>query len=134
MEQFKRYWGIKVLLLVLFWVFLIQSSSLRAREQWRVVDYEEITIADTATYLTVAKYYTASTNKILSDYAVGYLKDAQVNFRLDGTNPTSSVGTTLEIGQLLYMDTYDKVQKARFIRTGGTSGKLCIHYFKWYGN
>lgn len=101
-------------------------------KEFRPVDYEAKSITDTAQTLTTTKYYTAASNAILADYALCFLEGAQIRVRYDGTNPTSAVGTPIEVGQSFSLEGFDQLSKFRAIRTGGTSGTLHVNYFKRY--
>ena len=61
--------------------------------------------------------------------AVCRLETEQVRFTLDGTAPTSSAGKTLEVGELLTLDSREELTGFLAIRTGGSSGVLDIDYF-----
>ena len=54
------------------------------------------------------------------------LETAQIRFRYDGTGPTTTVGTLLEIGDVVTFSNLVQARAARFIRTGSTSGVLNI--------
>lgn len=60
---------------------------------------------------------------------VGVLETAQIRFRVDGGQPSTTVGTPLEIGQSLELVGFADVERFRAIRTGGTSGTLHCTYF-----
>ncbi len=51
---------------------------------------------------------------------------AQIRYRYDGTAPTSTVGTILEIGDVKTFADVRDVAAFRAIRTGATSGILSI--------
>lgn len=112
----------------------IKAMSVLSAEagQYRPVDYEVIIVTNTAGGLTTAKYYTAATDKILADYAVCVLETAQIRIRYDGTVPTASVGTPIEVGQSFILDNFDQLRNFKRIRTGATSGNLHVNYFKFY--
>ena len=56
------------------------------------------------------------------------LETAQIRFTLDGTAPTTTVGTLLEIGEILDLHGQDELNGFKAIRTGGTSGTLQVEY------
>ena len=93
-----------------------------------VYNYESIGISDTATGFTAAVLAAANTlfgrDTIRATCTV---ETAQIRFRVDGTDPTSSEGHILEIGDVLYVDKQD-VSKFSAIRTGATSGVLKVSY------
>ena len=86
-----------------------------------VIGYETLSIAATALSLSVA----------IPDRPksfVGVLETAQIRFRGDGTAPTSTTGTLMEVGDQIYL-TEEQVENMQFIRTGGTSGVLNGHFY-----
>ncbi len=97
---------------------------------WAQADatYESITVANTAIGLT------ATTTNPTGGFQMGRcqarLETAQVRFRFDGTAPTSSEGTLLEVGDVLSLDTIETARRVQFIRTGGTSGVLKVHCWR----
>ena len=59
------------------------------------------------------------------------LETAQIRFTKDGvTVPSATVGTLLEIGELLIIEGTADIKKIRFFRTGGVSGLLNVHYLQ----
>lgn len=56
------------------------------------------------------------------------LETAQIRYRIDGTAPTSTVGTNLEIGDTLVLQGADVLVRFSAIRTGGSSGQLNCTY------
>jgi hypothetical protein len=53
------------------------------------------------------------------------LETAQVRWRIDAS-PTASVGTPLEVGDVLTLSRLEDIQRIKFIRTGSTSGLLNV--------
>jgi hypothetical protein len=98
--------------------------------QYRPLDtfaFEQVTVDDTADALTAATYDPASGNGP-AIVAMIQVETAQVRYRIDGTNPTATVGTLLDAGdELVVWGTMD-IQSIRFIRTGGVSATLNVHY------
>jgi len=85
-------------------------------------DYESITVADSAIGLTAAKYLDA-------EHAEMTLETAQIRFRLDGTDPTSSEGHLVEVGDVITLNSAAQISDFSAIRTGSTSGVLKVTYF-----
>lgn len=56
------------------------------------------------------------------------LRTAEISFTLDGTAPTTTVGTLLEVNETLTVTGTDFIKAFRAIRTGGTSGQLDCTY------
>lgn len=85
--------------------------------------YESVTVTDTAGGLTSATYTTAISALIT-------VETANVRYRADGTNPTSSEGHLLRVGDILELESPDEIQRIRFIRTSGTSSVIKVTYSK----
>ncbi len=84
---------------------------------------EKLTIGATPTALTASVYLRART-------AFFVLETAQIRFTTDPTiTINTTLGTLLEIGQNLTLDTPDKIRNFKGIRTGGTSGIIQPLYF-----
>lgn len=95
--------------------------------------YESVTIDNTVggVGLTSSQYTSASTNRIVADYAIVILETAKIRFTLDGsTAPTTTVGMPLEVGQGWILDGHDLLKNFKAIRTTDTSGVLKVLYFK----
>ena len=96
-------------------------SQLNIAQITKVIAYETITVADTAIGFTTATYDNANT-------AFMTLETAQIRFRVDGTNPISTEGHILDIGQTLEIEGKDNLTNFKAIRTGAVSGVLKISY------
>ena len=86
------------------------------------VTYEQITVATSSIGITAT--ITNPTGYPQQNTCVLRLETAQVRYRTDGTAPSSTVGTPLEIGDVLVITTNEDARRVRFIRTGATSGLL----------
>ena len=86
------------------------------------LDYESITVADSAIGLTAATYLEAIRAEMT-------LETAQVRIRGDGTNPTSSEGRIVEVGDQIILTSAAQIAGFKAIRTGSTSGVLKVEYF-----
>lgn len=84
--------------------------------------YEPVTVTDAAIGLTPATYL----NAIRAEMT---LESGQIRIRGDGTAPTATEGRIVEIGDQLVLNSSAQIKKAKFIRTGGTSGTLRVEYF-----
>jgi len=94
--------------------------------------FESVTVTDSATALT-ASYYKDSgsvdTNaKRGAVRAVITVETAQLRYRYDGSDPTSSVGHILNIGDVLVLVGPDALANFRGIRTSGTNAVLRVTY------
>lgn len=85
--------------------------------------FETKTVSNTAVGLTSSVYNTASTgnngNQVerkIAKFATISVETDQVRYRMDGTDPTSSVGHLLGIGDVLFLNSEDDIRRIRFIR------------------
>lgn len=62
--------------------------------------------------------------------AVFVLEGGQCRFTVDGTTVTTTVGTLIEIGDIVTIDGASDVKRFKAIRTGSTSGTAFVTYFK----
>lgn len=85
--------------------------------------YESITVAATAIGCTAATYLEASRAEMT-------LETAQIRIRDDGTNPTSSEGHIVEVGDTILLTSPAQIAGFKAIRTGAVSGVLKVTYFK----
>jgi hypothetical protein len=86
--------------------------------------YEALTVADTAVGITATTYKPTGQPPMVR--CTARLETAQIRMRDDGTAPTAAVGTPIEIGDVLTFATAADAQRAKFIRTGATSGTLHV--------
>ena len=91
------------------------------------VTYESVTVATTALGITAAIRNPAG--RPPQTACQMRLETAQVRFRWDGTDPTSTEGQLLDVGDLLTVRGAAFMAAFRAIRTGGTSGVLKIHCY-----
>jgi len=102
--------------------------------QYRPTGYEAITVDATAggVALTVAKYWTAATSKVVSDLAVITVESATIRYTEDGTTVTSSAGTpVLPYGEIV-LGSFEALKNFKAIRTGDVSASIKVRYYKWY--
>lgn len=85
--------------------------------------YENLTVSTAALQLTAATFLSATGAIIL-------VEDAAVRFRLDGTDPSTSVGLMAEVGSYIYLTTQDQVQRFRVIRRDSGDAILRVQYGK----
>ncbi len=88
--------------------------------------FEQITVAGTAIGFTSTKITPAGAPQ-QPDTAVCRLETAQIRYTIDGTTPTSTVGTLLETGDTIAVYGHDVLVRFRAIRTG-SSGQLNCTY------
>ena len=59
---------------------------------------------------------------------VGYLETAQIRLRGDGTDPTSTEGILMQVGDRLVLSE-SEIRRMKFIRTGGVDGVLKGNFY-----
>lgn len=109
------------LLLILVAVVLLTTRA----SAWTYLGFEQITVAATSIGFTATKLQPNGANTA-PQATVGScrVRTAQISFTVDGTTPTSSVGTLGEIGDVIPLVGPDVLRNFRAIRTGATSGQL----------
>ena len=90
--------------------------------------YAQLTVANTAVGLPASVLNDA--NGAQMTVFICRLETAQIRYRTDGTDPTATVGTPLEVSDVLPVIGRDDAERIRFIRTGGSSGVLNIEGFR----
>jgi len=88
-------------------------------------DYESVTVSSTAVGLTASKFNAYAAYEVK---AFMTLEGAQIRWRIDGTNPTSTEGHLLEAGQNLTIEGYKNLSQFKAIRTGTSDGVLKVTY------
>ncbi|MBC2746199.1 MAG: hypothetical protein HF975_04185 [ANME-2 cluster archaeon] len=83
--------------------------------------YESITVTDSAIGLTPAEYGDATIAQMT-------LETGQIRVRKDGTNPTSSEGHPVQIGDQINLYNAADIAAFKAIRTGSVSGVLKVTY------
>ena len=86
-----------------------------------VIGFEALSVAGTAVGLTAATVGVANHAHIRVEVAA-------VRFRADGTVPTATVGTPLEVGDVLELAERDSLSGIQFIRRDGVTATLSCHY------
>lgn len=84
---------------------------------------------ETLTVTNSAGGPTAATAGSATAALFGPVETADVRWRADGTDPTSSVGHLLPTQQTLYVEGTDLINKIKFIRTGSTNAAIPASYF-----
>lgn len=83
--------------------------------------YESITVAGTGIGLTITNLDWTHTKAYCT------LETAQIRFRIDGADPTSSEGHIMNVGDSIVLQSYEELKNFRAIRTG-SSGTLKCSY------
>lgn len=86
------------------------------------VGFEQLTVAASSIGFTTGKI--TPTGLPMATSVSARLETAQIRYTIDGTVPTTSVGTLLEIGDVLTLTGHDVLMQFRAIRTGAVSGVL----------
>lgn len=85
---------------------------------------EVITVADSSTRLTVSNVLSTPKPREVEVF----VNTAQMRFRADGTDPTSSVGEILNPMDRLTLRSHADMWNFRGIRTGSTSATIHVRY------
>lgn len=92
------------------------------------VAFEQITVAASSVGFTAARIRPSGRSD-QAQHAICRLETAQVRWTMDGvTVPTTTVGTTLEVGETMQIDDPVLIANFRAIRTGAVSGQLDCTY------
>lgn len=99
--------------------------SAQASAQWTALGFETITAAGTAIGFTATTLEPNGQGTApQANVGVCRVAVAQIRYRVDGPNPTASVGILAEIGDVISLNTFQVLRNFKAIRTGGTSGVL----------
>lgn len=90
--------------------------------------FEQLTVGATAVGISATTINPSGQGQM--EQCTARLETAQVRFRWDGTAPTSSVGTLLEVGDVLPPFSTATAIQLKLIRTGGSSGVLDVHCWR----
>ena len=96
--------------------------------QLSAVAFDQITVATSAIGLTTANVRGYGSNRFAAEKVIITVETAQIRWRDDGTDPTTTVGFLANVGTVLTLDNRDRIEKFRAIRTGGTSALLNVSY------
>lgn len=64
----------------------------------------------------------------MAEQAIIIVEGAQIRWRDDGTDPTSSVGSIANVGAVISLNNRNRLENFRAIRTGSTSATLNVSY------
>ena len=92
--------------------------------------YEALTVDNTAGGVAITTTILRPSGGPQMNYCEGRLETASVRFTDDGSAPTTTAGTLLEVGDIWVSYNHAKSRQARFIRTGGTSGTLHVRCYE----
>jgi len=96
-------------------------------------DFEKITVADTAIGFTASKIKGTGTawtptRGCQEAFVTVEIASGNLRFRMDGTDPTTTVGHLLKSGDSLLLSNPHDIKNFRAIRTTATSGYLHVSY------
>ena len=86
------------------------------------VGYEQLTVADSAVGLALIP--------LNANRATIVVEDATIRWRIDGTNPTNTVGTKSFVNSTIVLESRAQINKFKAIRTVSTSSKLSVNYYE----
>ena len=94
--------------------------------------FEVITVGSTVKRLTVATFTTTTDDNDTqkAKRAIITIENAQLRYRMDGENPTASVGHILNPFDTLTIIGNQNMLNFRAIRKGSTSSKIVVSYEK----
>ena len=93
----------------------------------RVIAYDSISIPASSTRLTLANVRGTS-ERFMAEKVIITVETAQIRWRDDGTDPTSSEGHLANVGAVITLDNRERIESFRAIRTGSTSATLRVSY------
>ena len=85
--------------------------------------FEALAVAGSAVGFTAATFENAIAAQLV-------VEDAQVRYRVDGTDPTASVGAIADPGDVINISGYRDITSIRLIRTGGISAIVNAHFVR----
>lgn len=93
-------------------------------------DYEELTISTAALGLTAAKINPGGTFPDKRKGVIIVVTAQPINFRIDGTDPTSTVGIPAAAGDIIKLFGEQTLKQFKAIRSGASDATLRVTYFK----
>lgn len=102
------------------------GASLSAQRQ---TTFEALTVSTAAVAITSTTIRPAGA-PFQNNFCTAYVGGANVRFRFDGTDPTTSVGAIASDGDTISIDNTEQATAIRFIRDGGSDATLEIHCWR----
>ena len=113
----------------MFFIPSITNATLSQVMPGNVGAAESLTINNTAGGVGFTSTYTRDGYIYAERAIVGPIEGGQIRYTLDGsTAPTTTVGSLLEIGDVLIIEGASNIQNFKAIRTGSTSGTAFVEY------
>lgn len=91
--------------------------------------FEQVTVDNTAGGKALTSSKITPSGQPMATSASCRLETAEIRYTIDGTAPTTTVGTLLEPGDTLVISGHDVLVTFRAIRTGASSGIFDCNYF-----
>lgn len=91
----------------------------------KAFNYEAVTVSSSAVGLTSTKYNPSGHKAQVAFITV---EGAQIRFRYDGTDPTSSEGHLFSPGDVLELIGFENIENFKAIRVGSTDATLRVTY------
>ena len=90
--------------------------------------FEQITVSTTAIGFTAATAFpTGQRGAIMAVFTV---ETADVRFRVDGPDPTATVGDRISAGNPGTACGEENIRRTKFIREDGTDATISVHYYR----
>lgn len=93
-------------------------------------DYEEVVVSTTAIGLTALKINPGGTFPDKRKAVIIVVSAQPISFRIDGTDPTSSVGIPAATGDIIKLFGEQTLKQFKAIRSGASDATLRVTYFK----
>lgn len=87
--------------------------------------FEQIVVSTAAIGVT-ASMLTSGNHEV--SHAVITVEDGSIRYRIDGGNPTGSVGHLANAGDQIELESYEEVLNFKAIRDAGSDGTLNVTY------
>lgn len=135
----ERRTALLCLILVLIPSAIARGQQPQLQNQIRTAfAFEQITVAAASIPFTSATYAPVVTGvpsfQSRAEVAMFSCETAQIRYRADGTAPTSTVGTIINVGDVITVFGFNNIKQFAMIRTGATSALCSVHYFRVTSN
>lgn len=104
--------------------FVVLCALLAGPAHAQQSTFENLTVDNTSGGVALAASTHTPASAPQQTYCVGKLETAQIRLRDDGTAPSTTVGTLVDIGDIVELNGNVFLRAVRFIRTGSTSGAI----------
>lgn len=97
-----------------------------SESSYRAYEFEQITVSNAVKAFDLSKVEKTSFDK--GDRVVCTLENADVRFRIDGGEPSATVGHLFYRGDELIIDRYEDIKRARFFRDAAVDATMTVTY------